>query len=299
MAPLVTVTTPCFRADRTLPRALASLVAQTVDDFECIVVDDGSPTPAQQIVDRFGDDRFRVHSFETNRGRPVARQKALEMARGRFVCMLDADDWYYPDKLEHQLEILEARPELAAVATSVAVVDNDNELTGVRAGSPRDLKIRTADPARPPRLSFPTTMLRRDVATDADFDPRLRRAEDPDYLMKALGGHTYGISGRICYAYRETYSTDALREALLAFRCQRITFRDQLDDAPIGAAGRYLTSLAKSGLYRAALATGTGRWLFERRNRAPTPAEQGRFDRQRRRVDALLARIDDPPSDFS
>lgn len=294
MTPLVTVTIPCYQAADTLPVALASLVAQTVEDFECVIVDDGSPTPVRRIIDQFDDDRFRLFEFDDNRGRPVARQKALDEARGEFVCMLDADDWYFADKLEHQLRILEDRPDLAAVSTSVAVIDDAGELTGVRAYESTGLEIRTADANRPPQLSFPATMLRAEVAASAHFDPRLRRAEDPDYLMEALGGRRYGLTDRICYAYREQFSPRAIREALLAYRCQRITFRDQMQRAPVAGGLQYLGSLVKTGVYRMAAATGRGRWLFERRNRAARAAECGRFDRHRSIVEDLLSEVGTP-----
>lgn len=288
--PLVTVTIPCYDDTDTLPIAMASLLAQSIQDWECVIVDDGSASPVEPIVARFGDDRFRVHTFSRNRGRPVARQKATEMARGEFICMLDADDWYYPDKLERQLRILREDPSLAAVSSALAVVDDAGELTGVRSFAHGELTVRTAGWDRPPRLSFPSTMLRCEVAKSARFDPRLVRAEDPEYLTKALAGRRYATTRRVGYAYREQYSPEAVREALVSFRCQRLAFAKHFPRAPVHFAARAAANLVKTGIYRLALATGGGRWLFERRNRPPTPRQRRVFEKHRRSVERLLQR---------
>ena len=284
MTPLVSVTIPTYRATDTLAVALASLRAQTVDDWECIVVDDGSPKPAKPVVEAFDDRRIRLHTFRTNRGRPTARQKAIDIACGDYIAMLDADDWYYPDKLETQLEIISGDPALAAVSTAMAVVDDDCRLRGKRTFSDDAVDVRIGDRRRPPRIGFSPTLFRGDVARSARFDPRLRRAEDPDFLMKVLGGRRFAVTRRITYAYREVFSKQAIDEALVAFRCQRTTFGDRLLSAPLRFGGQYLWSLVKTGIYRIARATGGGRWLFERRNRAVTDGERQTFERHRRTV---------------
>ena len=292
MTPRVTITIPCYGAGSTLGMALASVVAQTVDDWECVIVDDGSTPPVAPIVERFEDSRFRLHRFDDNRGRPVARQQAIDMARGDYVCMLDADDWYYPEKLERQLALLDDEPTLAAVSTAVAVVDDEDRLVGVRSLADSGLEVRVGDRNRPPKVVFPSMMFRRQVVEQGTFDPRLRRAEDPDFLMKILGGRRYGVTDEISYAYRETYSPKAVDEALLALRCQRITFRERFGDAPVESGWQYLGSLARTGIYRVARAVGRGEWLFDRRNREASAGERRRFVDRRRAVLQVMEQYD-------
>lgn len=282
--PLVTVITPCFNAGPTLHRALASLLVQTVDDWECIVIDDGSHTPARQVVERFGDRRFRLHRFAQNRGRSVARQRGLHMARGRFVCMLDADDWYYPDKLAHQLRVMNHHPDIAAVTNSLAVVDDACRLRGVRTFTDADLELRRGRPHRMPDIGFPPVMIRRKHALGHRFDPRLRRAQDADYLMRVLAGQPYAVSHHITYAYTETWSVRAVDEALSALSYQRLMFRRDFHRAPANIIRQYATNLLKTGLYRAARKTRRGKWLFERRNHRATARQAHQFEKHRRLV---------------
>jgi len=101
--PLVSVVIPTYnRADTILP-ALLSVQRQTVQDFECIVVDDGSKdVDALEALVAGLDQRFRVVRKE-NDGASAARNLGMSLAQGRYIALLDSDDQFLPDKLERQL----------------------------------------------------------------------------------------------------------------------------------------------------------------------------------------------------
>ncbi len=290
MAPLISILTPCYGSHHTLAMALASLVAQSLDDWECIIVDDGSQRPIAPIVDAFDEPRFRLLEEPTNRGRGRARQIALEASRGQFVGMLDADDWYYGRKLERQVQILEEHPELAAITSSMAVFDEEGHLVGRRDCAPGPLTITEGSLESPPAISFPPILIRGHVARQHSFDPHLRRAEDPDYLRRLLAGRTYGITTEIHYAYRESWSPQAVREAQLAFYYQRYTARRDLVAAPIAMSRMWLKSALRSTTYALLDALGHSAWLFERRNQPTHEADREHFHRQRTRVQRHLPR---------
>ena len=280
-APLVTVIVPCFEDGATLPMALASLGAQSWEEWECVVVDDGSREGVGPVVEAFGDRRMRVVTLSENRGRSAARQVALEEAKGEYVAMLDADDWYYPGKLGRQVEILEARRELSALSMGMAVVDRQEGLAGVRAFAVEELEVFEGQRGEPPKMAFGAVMMRGEVAKRERFDVGLERSEDWDYLMRALDGRLYGVLGEVGYVYREEYSARRMEEARVGFRCQRKIFRDRIWAAP-GAAGReYLKSVVKSGIYGVAQRVGGGEWLFGRRNREATDRERAAFEEAR------------------
>ncbi len=284
MPPLISIILPCYDAVDTLPLALGSLRAQTVGDWECLVVDDGCAVPVEPVVRAVGDGRIRVHRFEENRGRGAARQKGLEMARGRYVCMLDADDWYYRDKLERQLEVMRRRPELGAVFMSMAVfrdvIGSDMALVGVSTFTEEPFEVRKSRRHRPPQVAFSTVMIRRHLAQRFRFDTDLRRAEDQDFFTRVLGGRHYGVLRDVGYAYRESWSPGAMGEALLAFRCRRRCCRRDFRRAPVAMGVQYAKTLLREGVYRAAGRVGGGRWLFERRNEVAGEEEIERFRRE-------------------
>jgi glycosyltransferase involved in cell wall biosynthesis len=106
MTPRFSVIVPTYGRPQMLDDAVASVLSQTIDDLECIVVDDASPDPV--TVDR--DERVRVVRRDHNGGPGAARNTGVELARGRYLAFLDDDDWWVPDRLEIALEGLARAP---------------------------------------------------------------------------------------------------------------------------------------------------------------------------------------------
>jgi glycosyltransferase involved in cell wall biosynthesis len=122
--PLVSVIVPAFNAAGFLGDSVRSVLSQTMDDLECIVVDDGSTDGTVDALGSIQDDRLRVLRRPTNEGSvSFARNHGLAHASGRYVAFLDADDWWFPEKLETQLAFHEQRPELGLVYCGYATTD--------------------------------------------------------------------------------------------------------------------------------------------------------------------------------
>ncbi len=136
LKPLISVVMPLFNAANTVLVALASLQAQTYENWECVIVDDGSVDSSAQVVNTVRDARIHYLRLDRNRGRGYARQHGLEAARGRYITFLDADDWIYPNKFRQQVELLHAEPELAIVSTGMAITDSNDQLVGLRTPPP-------------------------------------------------------------------------------------------------------------------------------------------------------------------
>lgn len=103
--PLVSVIIPCYNAGRFLGETLESVFCQTLKDFEVIVIDDGSIDNTASIIRSFGS-RLRSE-FGPNRGVSRARNRGTELANGKFIQYLDADDLLTPGKLEMQIGALD------------------------------------------------------------------------------------------------------------------------------------------------------------------------------------------------
>ena len=162
---------------------------QTYENWECILVDDGSEDNPREIVDALHDPRLKYFRLHKNMGRGFARAAALEHARGELVAMLDADDWMFPNRLGAQVALLESFPEARLVDSAVAVVDGANELRGVIrsvAGAEPTLQGPLRTLWRIPVAAFASCMVRGNAARKAGFDPLLRWAEDQDFLFRAL-----------------------------------------------------------------------------------------------------------------
>src|SRR5262245_51722410 len=107
MPPKVTVVIPVFNRAQAVQRAVASVLAQTCQDFEIIVVDDGSTDSTPAVVAALSDPRLTLIRHERNRGGSAARNTGYRAGSAPFVAFLDSDDEWLPTKLERQLEVFD------------------------------------------------------------------------------------------------------------------------------------------------------------------------------------------------
>jgi glycosyltransferase involved in cell wall biosynthesis len=111
MKPLVSVVIPTYNCERYLPETLASVFAQTLQDIEVIVVDDGSSDGTALLFEQ--PHKCVTYIPVRHTGIPAkARNVGLEYVRGEYVAFLDSDDLWEPDKLERQVKLMKARPEV-------------------------------------------------------------------------------------------------------------------------------------------------------------------------------------------
>jgi len=158
--PKLSVVIPAYNSARTLARAIESVLAQTEPDFELIVADDGSSDDTAAVAERFAaaDPRVQVMRIEPNGGKPRALNRVLPQARGRWIALLDADDWYAPARLA-VLTALAEREGADIVADNQYFVDFE---TGAR--------VATAfDPALPARRLMPPDLISDHAGRRFDF----------------------------------------------------------------------------------------------------------------------------------
>ncbi len=277
--PLVSVTVPCYNVGDLLGWALASLLAQTYQHWECIVVDDGSSDHPEQIVQTLDDGRIRYIRLERNSGRAVARQAAQDAAQGIYLAKLDADDWIYPAKLERQVAVMESEPAVSLLSACVAIEDDRGRLASVRARGVRGTYgvQKSLTELRSPPISHAASMIRMEAAKQYMYDKSLRRSEDSDFLLRFLMEHRFGVLNEIQYVYREYRSTK--RQSVLdAYRSRMRMFWRYRNRYPAGAAKRSLESAAKLSLYWMAFASGQADKLINRRSENPNADQLHEFN---------------------
>lgn len=134
VTPRVSVLIPVFNGAATLGETLASVQAQTISDFEVIIIDDGSNDDTAAVAARFAaaDSRFRLVQRD-NGGVAAARNSGLELARAPLIAPLDADDLWHPEKLERQLRCLDAAEPGTVLVYSWSVdIDEASQVIGRR-----------------------------------------------------------------------------------------------------------------------------------------------------------------------
>jgi glycosyltransferase involved in cell wall biosynthesis len=125
-APQVSVIIPTYNHAHYVGQAIQSVLSQGYDDYEIIVVDDGSKDNTREVVAQFGDQVRYI--WQENKGLSGARNTGIDAARGSYIALLDADDCWLPGFLSTLVARLEADPELGAVHSGFFFVDGQGEL---------------------------------------------------------------------------------------------------------------------------------------------------------------------------
>lgn len=124
VSPLVSVIIPTYNCELYIAETLDSVLNQTFKDVEIIVVDDGSTDRTREIVAAYGQPVRLV--AQSNAGVCTARNRGIREAAGRYVCLMDHDDYWFPDKLAEQVQMLRARPETGVVYSSFILWHRDS-----------------------------------------------------------------------------------------------------------------------------------------------------------------------------
>jgi glycosyltransferase involved in cell wall biosynthesis len=188
--PAVSIVVPAYNTARYIAETLSSVLAQTFDDYEIIVINDGSPdTPAlESAIHPF---RERIHYIvQDNRGLSGARNTGIAAARGEYIALLDSDDLWEPDYLDRQLEVMRGDPGLAVVYPN-AVTFGDRMRSGrlFMEQFPSSGLVTFESLVRQECNVMVSVLARREVLIAAGlFDESLRSSEDFDLWLRVVQG---------------------------------------------------------------------------------------------------------------
>jgi glycosyltransferase involved in cell wall biosynthesis len=186
-APAVSVLMAVYNGKRYLPASIESILAQSFRDFEFIIIDDGSTDGSSEIVADFArqDPRIRV-IVQQNIGLTKSLNKAIALARGRYIARMDSDDIALPARFEQQVAFLDQHPEHVMIGSQVLLIDPD--------GDPICEKPQTQyghDPIQTALLEkgwpmvHPAVMIRTEtLRTMGGYDERYRTNQDHDLFLR-------------------------------------------------------------------------------------------------------------------
>jgi GT2 family glycosyltransferase len=182
-APFFSVVIPVYDRADVLQGAVSSVLGQTCQDFEIIVVDDGSHDDPARVVLAFDDPRISCLKQE-NRGGGAARNRGIDAAQGRFVALLDSDDRFEPHHLEAMRRLVEGREDILAYAPVIADRGNHvsvlKPLRAIRPGEHMATYL-LCDRGFIPTM---TIVVSTAIARRVRFPEDLRCAEDTDFAIR-------------------------------------------------------------------------------------------------------------------
>jgi hypothetical protein len=187
--PLFSIILPAYGRPGLLSEALASVLAQTLQDFECIVVDDASPGPFEMQ----DDSRIRLVRRDTNGGPTMARNTGLEHARGRYVVFLDDDDLFTRERLSLGLDGM-ARASCSICWSQWIGRNGRTSWSRVLEGDVRDSIFQDDFP------HLGQVTMRRDLVPR--FDERFTVKEDTEWWIRVVRRHQVTTVPRVGYVWR-------------------------------------------------------------------------------------------------
>ena len=186
--PLVSVAMPTFNPNpRYLRAAIDSVLTQTFEDLELVIVEDPGERSASEIIGALGDPRIRYYRNASRTSGMEQINQAFLRARGRFVARLDHDDIAEPYRLEKQLSFIERHPEVQVLGSQITLVDSDGKRIGHRKYPTKHDRIVNALRRYNP-IAAPSVMFDRQVVLDAG-------AHQPDPQIEIIGD--YGLWCRL------------------------------------------------------------------------------------------------------
>jgi glycosyltransferase involved in cell wall biosynthesis len=206
---LVTVAIAAFNAGQYLEAAVESVLRQSFEDLECIIVDDGSVDGSVSAVRRSVDDsRLRVF-HQSNSGKSVALNRALRLATGDFFCIMDADDVSCTVRVERLVEGFRATDGLCGLMSGYDLIIGSRRLAPISNEKDERACKADIDAFRMPSHD-PTLMVRTEVARKLKFSDALRVGQGYDLILRLGEKYPLRVLADVLYSYR-LYPTSSTR----------------------------------------------------------------------------------------
>ena len=141
MNELVSIVMPSYNTANFIEETVSSVLAQTYENWELLIVDDCSTDDTEEKLRAFSDPRIRIFRNETNSGAAVSRNRALSETKGKWIAFLDSDDLWHPEKLEKQIRFMEEK-NAAFSYTEYEEIGEDSAPLGVRVTGPKKITRR-------------------------------------------------------------------------------------------------------------------------------------------------------------
>lgn len=193
--PAITVLLPAYNSEAFLAEAIRSVLGQEYTNFELLIINDGSTDNTEQVIRSFTDPRIVYNRNERNSGLIFTLNKGIELAKGRYIARMDADDICLPGRFAQQLALLESDATLAMAAAPVIFIDEKGNETGIW-----QLDRNTTTPASIKKImpyenciAHPTVMARTDILRSLRYSANQKNIEDYDLWLRMLSrGHCIG-----------------------------------------------------------------------------------------------------------
>lgn len=215
-SPVVSIILPAYNRAAVLPRAIKSVMRQTVRDFELIIIDDASTDKTAELLNAYSLPQLRILRNPSRCGAAAARNEGIKIAGGTYIAFIDSDDEWLPHKLQRQIETIKTlSTDYGAVYSDLWQVDAGGSCryySSPRSPEDRDSGYRYALALGLAGIGILSILIRRKCLQEAGmFDQRFRRYEDLELMMRISRGYKLFHSPEPlarCYLSADSLSAD-------------------------------------------------------------------------------------------
>jgi glycosyltransferase involved in cell wall biosynthesis len=213
-----------FNCEKTLLSAVRSIFAQTVQDWELILLDGGSTDKSLEVAKSIKDPRVKVLGDGSYHNHPTALNRLIDAARGKYIANMDGDDLCSPTRLEKQLEVFKKDETVDVVGTGIVYLDNNDIPLGVAIWPPSHSEI-CKEPYRTFRMCHGSVMVKRSWYLQNRYDELAVKVEDFDLWLRT---HEHSKFSNVCeglYYYRCETSFSQKKLFITRINSIKILFR--------------------------------------------------------------------------
>jgi glycosyltransferase involved in cell wall biosynthesis len=197
---------PVMNAARTLPAALRSILAQTYEKWELVLIDDGSSDATLALARAHADARIQIIEGGANAGLAARLNQSIALARGDYIARMDADDIAYPERLAAQVKFMLDHPECDLVGCAALIFDDAGAIKGRFALCETHEQI-CARPWAGFPLPHPSWLGKRAWFERFGYRPDYRKTQDQDLLLRSYTQSRFACVGQILLGYRQERRT--------------------------------------------------------------------------------------------
>ena len=173
---------PVYNGSKYLDDAIKSILNQTFQNLEFVIIDDGSTDDSLNIIKSYNDNRIRLIENKDNQGQSKTLNKGINLARGTYIARVDQDDISRSDRLEKQLEFMEKNSDIDVCGSWVELMGKQSDVLNLETRS-EEIKISLLTNQN---LAHPAVMIRKStlIKHNLDYDPKFIIANDYDLWVR-------------------------------------------------------------------------------------------------------------------
>ena len=237
--PLVSVTSAFYNTGPVLLDMVRSIFRQSFEDWELVLLDDGSTDSSLAIAQSIADPRVRVFSNGKNRGIPASLNRLTELSQGKYIARMDSDDMSGRERIARQARFLEENPEVDVVGCGCVSLDEKDQPLGYAAPKAAHAEI-CQRPYTHYRMAHPTIFAEREWFQRNPYQENIKKGEDYNLFLRTFDSSIYANIPEPLFYYRLGNSFKLRKQIVFRSSVARFVFAYHAEQGRYGRAAALL-----------------------------------------------------------